>query len=350
MKKTLLSLISTIGIPRIIIAGFLTFLLITAFVLGVDVNRLLSDSLVRIGRNGLFVLALLPTLKAGVGLNFGLSLGAICGLIGLVLGLELGITGINHILLALVIGVLLAVIIGYIYGVLLNQTKGQEMMVGNYIGFATVSLMCTFWLLAPFRNPTLVWAIGGRGLRTTLVLPGETSQIIDNFLSFSFFGLNIPTGTFVLFFLSCLLLYFFFKTRSGLSMVAVGSNPVFARASGIKENTIRIQSVVLSTVLAAFGMIIFAQSFGFVQLYMAPLMLPFPAIACILIGGASLRKATLLHVIIGTALFQTLLTITLPVVTQAVAISGEAGDITEVLRVIISNGLILYALTRKGGD
>lgn len=350
MKEKIQYLIKTIGIPRLIIFGFLVFLLLVAFFSGMDVKRLLSDSIVRVGRNGLFVLALLPPLKVGLGLNFGLPVGVICGLIGLVLGLEYRLMGINYILFASVLGVILAILTGYFYGLLLNKTKGQEMMVGTYTGFAVVSLMCSFWLLIPFKNPALIWAIGGKGLRTTLVLPAETAQLIDKFLSFKIFGIGIPTGTFLIWILLSTLLFIFFKTKAGLSMIAVGANPSFALASGINEEKARIRATIISNIIAALGIVIFAQSFGFVQLYLAPLMMAFPAIACILIGGATLRKASLVHVIIGAFLFHTLLTITLPVVTQAVALTGEAGDITEVLRVIISHGMILYALTRKGGD
>jgi len=69
----------------------------------------------------------------------------------------------------------------------------------------------------------------------------------------------------------------------------------------------------------------------------------FPAVACLLIGGASVTRATLTHVIIGTFLFQSILTVALPVTSQVVQ-----GDISETARLIIQNGMILYALTRRG--
>jgi simple sugar transport system permease protein len=105
----------------------------------------------------------------------------------------------------------------------------------------------------------------------------------------------------------------------------------------------RILSAMLSTSLAAVGIVIFAASYGWVQLYTAPLMMAFPAIACILIGGASINRATIPHVIFGTFLFQTILTIALPVTSSVVR-----GDVSEVARLIIQNGMILYALSRRG--
>ena len=76
-----------IGVPRVMIGAFLATLFVVALVKRMDVATLLSDSLLRIGRNGLLVLALLPAIQGGVGLNFGLPIGVICGLVGRVGGL-----------------------------------------------------------------------------------------------------------------------------------------------------------------------------------------------------------------------------------------------------------------------
>ena len=97
--------------------------------------------------------------------------------------------------------------------------------------------------------------------------------------------------------------------------------------------------------LAAVGIVIYSQSYGFVQLYTAPLLMAFPAIACILIGGASVSRATVAHVVIGTVLLQSILTSALPVTSQVIE-----GDISETARLIIQNGMILYALTRMGAS
>ena len=152
---------------------------------------------------------------------------------------------------------------------------------------------------------------------------------------------EIPVGLLGFFGLLCLLVHLCFRTKLGLAVKAAGSNPRFAEAAGIQPDKTRIVGVVLSTVLGAIGIVVYAQSYGFIQLYMAPLMMGFPAVAAILIGGASLQKASISHVLLGTFLFQTLLTITLPVTSRVIQ-----GDISEVARLIISNGMILYALTR----
>jgi len=54
------------------------------------------------------------------------------------------------------------------------------------------------------------------------------------------------------------------------------------------------------------------------------------------------NKATLVHVFIGTLLYQGILTMT-PAIFNAVM----KVDMSDVIRVIVSNGMILYALTRK---
>jgi len=126
--------------------------------------------------------------------------------------------------------------------------------------------------------------------------------------------------------------------------VVVGGNPNFAKASGLSVNKNRTIAIVISTVLAAIGYTIYAQSFGFAQLYLAPLMMAFPAVAAILIGGASAKEAQVVHAVIGVFLFQTLLVIAMPV-----ANTIFQGNISEIARVVISNGMILYALTRATG-
>lgn len=98
----------------------------------------------------------------------------------------------------------------------------------------------------------------------------------------------------------------------------------------------------MSTMLGGLGIIIFQQSFGFIQLYEGPLYMAFPAVAAILIGGAGVNKATLTNVFIGVALYQGILTMT-PIIFNAVL----KIDMSDVIRIIVSNGMILYALTRK---
>ena len=335
--------IREIGIPRLLIAVFLVVLFGVAVATKMDIASLLTDSLLRAARNGILVLALLPAIQGGVGLNFGLPIGVICGLVGCVITLNAGVGGWPGLALSAALAIAFAIPAGLAYGWLLNRTRGQEMMVGTYLGFAVVSGMSIFWIAAPFTNPTLVWAIAGRGLRTTLTVSDVYGKLLDRLWSFNVMGVNIPTGTLLVFALACAVVGLFFRTRAGITISAARSNPRFARAAGISDERTRVQATMFSTVLAAVGIVVFAQSYGFLQLYTAPLLMAFPAVACLLIGGASVTRATLTHVVIGTLLFQSILTVALPVTSQVVQ-----GDISETARLIIQNGMILYALTRIG--
>ncbi|HTK68315.1 MAG TPA: ABC transporter permease [Candidatus Eisenbacteria bacterium] len=330
-----------IGLPRLLIAAFLAALFAVAVATKMNMAILIEDCIARVARNGILVLALLPAIQGGLGLNFGLPVGIICGLIGCVISLNFGVHGAAGVATAMGIGVALAVPVGAAYGWLLNRTRGQEMMVGTYLGFALVSAMSIFWLLAPFHNPTLVWAIGGKGLRTTLSLGGVYDKILDRWLAFEVAGVTVPTGALLAFLGLCWVVWLFFRTRMGITIAAARSNPRFALAAGISDERTRVQASILTTVLGAIGIVVYSQSFGFVQLYTAPLLMAFPAIACILIGGATVSRATIMNVLVGTVLFQSILTTALPVTSQVIE-----GDISETARLIIQNGMILYALTR----
>ena len=152
----------------------------------------------------------------------------------------------------------------------------------------------------------------------------------------------IPVGMYLFFALMVFLVWAFFRTKVGTAVTAVGSNPEFARASGIDVDKMRTVSVILSTVLGAIGILVYEQSFGFIQLYMGPFYMAFPAVAAILLGGASVNKASMVNVVVGAFLFQGILTMTPSVINSVMQT-----DMSEVIRIIVSNGMILYALTRK---
>ena len=137
------------------------------------------------------------------------------------------------------------------------------------------------------------------------------------------------------------------RSKVGLAMSAAGANPKFAQATGINVNNMRILGTTISTALGGAGIVLYAQSYGFLQLYNAPLMMSFHCVAAILIGGASIARARISHVLLGTFLFQGLLAVALPVVNKVL----PEGNLSDIIRIIISYGIILYALskTKQGG-
>jgi simple sugar transport system permease protein len=137
-------------------------------------------------------------------------------------------------------------------------------------------------------------------------------------------------------------MYLFTKSRTGMRMAAAGSNPEYARASGINVDKMRILGTTISTALGAFGIVVYAQSFGFMQMYTAPLMMGFTAVASVLIGGASVKRAKVSDVLLGALLFNAILVIALPLANNL--LPGYPG-LPEILRITISYGIILYSLT-----
>ena len=345
-QSKLRRLVNSYGVPRLIITGFLLLMFILAPVAGVDFATQITNVINRFSWNAIMVLAMVPMIHSGCGLNFGLPLGIISGLLGATLSIEFGFTGGMSFLMAIVIATPFALVLGGGYGWMLNKIKGGEMMVATYVGFSSVSFMCMMWLLLPYKSPTMVWGFAGKGLRTTISLECFYDQFLAKFLQIDLnrFGINlvIPTGSLLFFALLAFLMWVFLHTKTGTAMTAVGSNPTFAKAAGISVDKTRLLSVVLSTWLGAVGILLYEQGFGFVQIYMAPLNMAFPAVAAILIGGASVNKASITNVIIGTILYQGLVTMTPTVMNAIVHL-----DISEVIRIIVSNGMIVYALTRK---
>ena len=339
-------LIDTLGIPRVIIGVFFILLCFMTLWYDLSLSTLLSNTIVRMGMNAIMVLAMVPGIQCGISLNLGLPIGLVAGLIGGLLTIELGIPGWGGFLFAIVSGSALAAVCGYLYALMLNRLKGSEMSVTTYVGFSIVSLMCIAWLVLPFKSLKLRWPLG-TGLRNTIGLDGTNFRhILNDFLAFQIGDFTIPTGLLLFMLFSCFVVWVFSRSRTGQAMQAVGNNPRFAESVGINVDKMRIIGTVFSTVLGAVGILVYSQSYGFMQLYTAPRQMGFIAASAILIGGASTSRCKISHVLIGTFLFQGVLTLGMPVANVLV----PGSTISETLRILISNGIILYALTKSGGE
>lgn len=348
--------IANVGLPRFIIGLFLIILLVATPFVGLSLPASIENVFGRFGMFSVLVLSMVPMIQSGCGLNFGLPIGVIAGILGGVISIEFGFTGFLGIFIAMGIGVFIALVFGAVYGFLLNRIKGDEMLIATYVGLSFVAFMSIIWIVLPFKNPVSIMSYGGTGLRQQIPVadywmkPVEQANgmmastgLISNFLSFQIMpGLRFPTGMFLFFAFEALLVKAFFKTKLGTSITAVGSNPMYAKAAGINIDKMRLVSVMLSTAIAATGIIIYQQSYGYIQLYTAPQSFTFQTVAAILIGGASINKANIFNVAIGTLLFQGILTMTPIVINGALAI-----DVSEVIRIIVTNGMIIYALTRR---
>ena len=130
------------------------------------------------------------------------------------------------------------------------------------------------------------------------------------------------------------------KTRLGQQFRAVGQNRTVANASGINVDKTRIIATMFSTVLAGWGQLIFVQNMGAFQTYGAHEQVGLYAGAAILVGGASIKKATNTQAMVGCILFH-LLFIVAP--SAGKNLFGDAA-IGEYFRVFISYGVIALAL------
>jgi simple sugar transport system permease protein len=123
-------------------------------------------------------------------------------------------------------------------------------------------------------------------------------------------------------------------------MRAVGQDMQVAATAGINVDRTRTLSIIISTVLACYGQIIFLQNIGTINTYNSHDQVGTFAIAALLIGGASVAKATIPNVFIGITLFH----LTFIVAPRAgKELLGQA-QIGEFFRVFVSYGIIAISL------
>ena len=113
-----------------------------------------------------------------------------------------------------------------------------------------------------------------------------------------------------------------------------------AQAAGINVDRTRIISIIISTVFAGFGQIIYLQNIGTLATYGAHTQVGQFAIASLLVGGASVQKATNKQAILGVVLFHTLF-IVAPLAGKELFGNAMIG---EYFRVFISYGVIAMSL------
>ncbi len=162
------------------------FIIISAFAIplsGYSASYLVQELLTRIGRNSFLILSLLIPIMAGMGLNFGMVLGAMAGQIGLLMICDWGVVGIPGMILACLVGTPIAVILGIFCGAVLNRAKGREMVTSYILGFfingvyQLVVLYFMGWII-PITNPALLLS-RGYGVRNAVSLLGIRG-VLDN--------------------------------------------------------------------------------------------------------------------------------------------------------------------------
>ena len=367
MIRKLFDIIANNAVPAV-------FIIISAFAIplsGYSATYLIQELITRIGRNSFLILSLLIPIMAGMGLNFGMVLGAMAGQIGLVIICDWGIVGIPGMVLACLIGTPIAIVLGIFCGAVLNRAKGREMVTSYILGFfingvyQLVVLYLMGWVI-PIKSPTLLLSrgygirnavslLGIRGVLDNLLpsviagtdgakqflsLQGTSQAFIVIHLPFLEGAIRIPLGTLIVIALFCVFIVWFRKTKLGQDMRAIGQNQAVADSAGIAVNRTRIIAIVISTVLACYGQIIYLQNMGTLNTYNSHDQAGMFSIAALLIGGASVSRASIANVFVGVILFH-LMFIVAPIAGKNLI--GDA-QIGEYFRVFVSYGIIAIAL------
>ena len=377
---------------------FVVLCIVCLYFSGLTVPYVMYELFGRLSRNAFIVLALILPIVAGMGINFAVTIGAMAAQISALWVIEWGISGLSGFLVAMAMTVPLAAFFGYLIGKLLNNMKGQEMIGGLILGYFANGLYQLLFLfifgnLIPLEAPGLVikgstgvantidlstdrgfkYALDGlwrvdfgtglyilcgifvvmaviaflrkkKDLKNTLISVGICVGLCLVYMIPAvkqiFSMVQIPMATFLLVGLLCIFNNALMKTRLGQQFRAVGQNRTVANVSGINVNRIRVIAIMISTVLAGWGQLIFVQNMGSFQTYGAHEQVGLYAGAAILVGGASIKKATNTQAMLGCVLFH-LLFILAP--SAGKNLFGDAA-IGEYFRVFISYGVIALAL------
>ncbi|NLA52888.1 MAG: ABC transporter permease [Clostridiales bacterium] len=347
-------------------------------------------------RNLFIALSRIIPIVTGMGINFAITIGAMAAQVGMLLAINWSLTGMSGILVAALITVPLASLFGFLIGSLLNKMKGQETIGSLILGYFAngayqLLFLFVFGLIIPLSAKVTI--VGATGVRNTLdltinglqgsldnvlkihfglalyivsgfialmalillltgkmsrkrgialiVLPAVLSALYSLPFVYPYFGnVYVPVVTFLLVGLLCLFNAGIMKTRLGQQFRAVGQNRTVANAAGINVNRVRLIAIMISTVFAGWGQIIFIQNLGTLQTYSAHEMVGLYAGAAILVGGASIDRATNAQAIIGCLLFHTLF-----------VVAQDAGTVLfgdpvvgEYFRVFLCYGVIAVAL------
>ena len=377
---------------------FVVLCLIGLVCSGQTVSYVMYELFGRLSRNSFIVLALIIPIIAGMGINFAITIGAMAAQIAALWVIEWGISGLAGFLTAMAITMPIAAFFGFLIGKLMNKMKGQEMIGGLILGYFANGLYQLLFLfifgnLIPLKAPGLVIK-GSTGVANTIDLSTErgfkyaldglcrvpfgTAALIlcgliavwslvklatkkeDKkkaltltgicvavaiiaqlpFVTAAFSMVSVPMVTFLIVALLCVFNNAIMKTRIGQQFRAVGQNRTVANAAGINVDRVRVIAIIISTVLAGWGQLIFVQNMGSFQTYGAHEQVGLYAGAAILVGGASIKKATNGQALLGCILFH-LLFIVAP--SAGKNLFGDAA-IGEYFRVFISYGVITVAL------
>ncbi|OQB24425.1 MAG: Branched-chain amino acid transport system / permease component [Firmicutes bacterium ADurb.Bin182] len=336
---------------------------------GVPLSYFLSELSSRFFRNAFLVLSLVIPVIAGLGLNFGIVVGAISGQIAIAIVRYFYLEGLTGLLLCFAIAAPIAAFFGWLTGKLYNKTRGQEMIASLIVSFFANGIYQFLFLfvvgviiLVPATHPMI--KPDGVGIRMSVDM-GKLKYALESILEVPFMWAvlvvcvaalvfmllrhfkkkqeltknkkinfyirigvfsvlavisiisiitgnslmsvrDVPAATAVLIALLCLFTSWIMKTKLGQDFRSVGQNQYIAGTNGIDVDKTRIIAVIMSTVFASWGQIIYLQNMGTLNTYGAHNQIGMFSVAAILVGGASVSKATVGQALLGTILFNSM--------------------------------------------
>lgn len=362
----------------------------------------LSEVMSRLMRNCVLVLSLIIPVIAGLGLNFGIILGAMAAQISIIVVLFCNLQGMLGMITCFLLATPLSVLLGIGMGVLFNKAKGQEMITGLIMGFFANGvyqflLLIVVGKVIHIENADLIIPETG-GVKDTILLSASMQSVIDKLWKVSFdrvlmvmaacgliwllyqmvqafrngdkyraywkmccgillvgcYGVtlvqpsirfaveycDVPVVSMLLWMGVYLLIRFLSKTKLGQDFRAIGQDMGVANSAGISVDRARITATIISTVLASWGQLISLQNLGSFSTYSSHEQVSTFAIAALLVGGASAKKATARQAILGIILFHTLFVVA-PMAGKNLLNNATYG---EYFRTFVSYGVIALAL------
>lgn len=330
-------------INNIVPIFMIIIILITTPLSGLSVEYIIKEIILRMSRNLFLVLSLLIPIVAGMGLNFGIVLGAMGGQLALILISDWHIMGLQGIFLAMIVSIPFSIILGYLGGIVLNRAKGREMITSMILGYFIngVYQLIVLYLMGtiiPITDKNILLS-SGRGVRNSVDLT-EVAGALDKNFTLQIGKFTIPTLTVIIVIILCLFIIWFRKTKLGQDMRAVGQDMEVSKSAGIEVNKVRIYAIVISTVLAGIGQIIYLQNLGTMNTYNSHEQIGMFSVAALLIGGASVAKASIPNALSGVILFH-IMFILAPRAGKELMGSAQIG---EYFRVFVSYGIIALVL------
>ena len=247
---------------------------------GVSVNYFLNELTSRLFRNAFLVLSLIIPVLAGLGLNFGIVIGAMAGQIAIAIVRYFTIGGVSGLFLCFLIALPIAALFGYFAGLLYNKTRGQEMIASLIVGYFANGIYQFLFLYTvgaiikvnpthPMINPS------GIGVRMTVdlfpVKDGGLKYALDNIIKIPFMWAVLIVAVFILaiiFFsnnrktkLKKGVMYYF-NIAACVIMIGISIFAIVTNSSLMQVNKVPVVTALLIIVLCLFNELIMKTKLG----------------------------------------------------------------------------------------